>query len=45
MAETAKKEPLTISQALSAVMADVQKVGKDSRNQQQGFNFRGIDAV
>lgn len=26
-------------------MADVQAIGKDSRNQQQNFNFRGIDAV
>lgn len=31
--------------ALSAVMGDVQSVSKDSRNQQQQFNFRGIDAV
>lgn len=35
----------TVIQALSAVMADVQSVRKDSRNQQQNFNFRGIDAV
>ena len=35
----------TIYQALSAVMGDVQAVGKDGRNTQQGFNFRGIDAV
>jgi len=35
----------TVIQALSAVMADVQAVRKDSRNQQQNFNFRGIDAV
>lgn len=26
-------------------MRDVQSISKDSRNQQQGFNFRGIDAV
>lgn len=31
--------------ALSAVMGAVQGVAKSSRNQQQGFNFRGIDAV
>lgn len=36
---------LTIAEALSAVMGDVQAVGKDSRNTQQNFNFRGIDAV
>ncbi len=35
----------TIYEALADVMARVQAVGKDSRNQQQNFNFRGIDAV
>jgi len=35
----------TVIEALSAVMADVQAVRKGDRNQQQGFNFRGIDAV
>lgn len=35
----------TIAQAMSAVMGDVRAVGKDSVNQQQRFNFRGIDAV
>lgn len=35
----------TVIAALSAVMADVQSVRKDSRNASQGFNFRGIDAV
>lgn len=35
----------TVNVALAAVMAEVQKVGKDSKNAQQGFNFRGIDAV
>lgn len=34
-----------VQQALSKVMADVGAVGKDSQNQQQGFRFRGIDAV
>lgn len=36
---------MNIYQALSAVMADVGAVRKDSKNQQQNFNFRGIDAV
>ena len=36
---------MTIEKALSAVMGEVQAVGKDGRNQSQGFNFRGIDAV
>ena len=34
-----------IHERLLAVMNDVQVVGKTDRNQQQGFNFRGIDAV
>jgi hypothetical protein len=34
-----------IVEALAAVMGDVQAVRKDGRNEQQGFNFRGIDAV
>lgn len=35
----------TVIQALAEVMGDVQAVRKDSRNAQQNFNFRGIDAV
>lgn len=35
----------SIVQALLAVMTDVQAVGKRDRNTQQGYNFRGIDAV
>lgn len=38
-------DPLTVTAAWSRVMGDVQAVGKDSRNTQQNFNFRGIDAV
>lgn len=38
-------EQPTIHQALSKVMGDVQAVKKDSKNQAQRFNFRGIDAV
>jgi hypothetical protein len=34
-----------VVEALSAVMEMVQAVHKSDRNQQQGFNFRGIDAV
>lgn len=36
---------MTVTQALSAVMEDVQAVRKDNRNAQQGYVFRGIDAV
>lgn len=35
----------TVIEALSAVMADVQAVKKGDRNTQQGYSFRGIDAV
>lgn len=35
----------SIVQVISRAMADVQAVGKDDRNNQQGYNFRGIDAV
>jgi hypothetical protein len=35
----------TIVEALAAVMEDVRAVGKDARNQQQGYQFRGIDAL
>lgn len=35
----------TIIEALSSVMEDVQGIGKGERNQQQGYMFRGIDAV
>lgn len=38
-------EHLTVHQALSRVMGDVQAVRKDSKNQTQKFLFRGIDAV
>ncbi len=33
------------AQAIVAVMNDVQAVGKNDKNQAQGFKFRGIDAV
>lgn len=35
----------TIQQAFSAAMSDIRAVGKDGRNTQQGYNFRGVDAV
>jgi hypothetical protein len=31
--------------AMSAVMRELDAIGKDKRNQQQGFNYRGIDDV
>lgn len=35
----------TVVELLAKVMEDVQAVSKDSRNESQGFSFRGIDAV
>lgn len=37
--------PLTAHQMIVAVMREVEGVAKRDRNTQQGFNFRGIDAV
>lgn len=34
-----------IFKAIPAIMADMDAIGKDQRNQQQGFNYRGIDQV
>jgi hypothetical protein len=34
-----------IYESICAVMTDIGAVGKNSKNQQQGFMFRGIDAV
>lgn len=34
-----------VFEAFGAVMADVKAISKDDKNPQQGFNFRGIDAV
>lgn len=36
---------MTVTEALAAVMSDVQAVAKKDRNDHQRFNFRGIDAV
>jgi hypothetical protein len=36
---------MSVYEAINAVMDDVRAVGKNDRNQQQNFNFRGIDAV
>lgn len=38
-------EKKNIYETICAVMSDVGAVGKNSRNQQQGFMFRGIDDV
>lgn len=36
---------MNIFETINAVMTDIGAVGKTSKNQQQGFMFRGIDAV
>lgn len=38
-------ETVPVVVAVSRVMRDVQAVGKGDRNAQQGYNFRGVDAV
>ena len=43
MTETAKK--MNIYEAISKCMEDIGAVGKNDRNKQQGFMYRGIDAV
>lgn len=35
----------TVHEAIAAVIAEMPAIGKDSYNAQQGFKFRGIDAV
>ena len=34
-----------IYQTVNAVMAELGAIGKTSKNQQQGFMYRGVDAV
>ena len=43
MAETTKK--MNIYEAISRCMEEIGAVGKDAVNKQQGFKYRGIDAV
>lgn len=43
MAETIKK--MNIYEAISKCMEEIGAVGKDAVNKQQGFKYRGIDAV
>jgi len=43
-AETHNSAPM-IYPAMAAIMAEIPAIGKDKKNQQQGFNYRGIDDV
>jgi hypothetical protein len=36
---------MKIQESMAAVMADVRAVAKSNKNQQQGWSFRGVDAV
>lgn len=36
---------MNIFESISAAMAEIGAIGKNSRNQQQGFMYRGVDAV
>ena len=45
MNATAKTQTKNIHEALAAIMAEAGAIGKESRNQSQGFYFRGIDSV
>lgn len=36
---------MNIYQTINAVMNDIEPIGKDSVNKQQGFKYRGVDAV
>ena len=38
-------DTVTVHEAWAAVQDEVKAVGKDGRNQQQSYNFRGIDGV
>lgn len=39
------EEPEKIYSAIPAILADMPHIGKDSKNQQQGFPYRSVDAV
>src|SRR5258708_2305790 len=46
MTTTATEEaPRSVHRRIIDVLADLPAIGKNQRNQQQGFNFRGIDDV
>lgn len=44
MTEATTDKP-TVIEAITAIKDEVGAVGKDGRNKQQGYNFRGVDAV
>ncbi len=38
-------QPTGIYQAMAAILAEIPSIGKDNRNKDQGFQYRGIDDV
>jgi hypothetical protein len=42
---SAQPKPAQIYQKISAVMSEIEAIGKDRKNQQQNYSFRGIDDV
>ena len=36
---------MNIYESISAIMQEIPAIGKDKKNQQQGFKYRGIDDV
>ena len=40
-----EKKKMSIYETIPAVMAEIGAIGKDSQNKQQGFMYRGVDAV
>ncbi len=45
MEATARAQSDMIFEAIPAIMEDIGAIGKDRKNEQQGFRFRGIDDV
>ena len=39
------QQPTGIHQAMAAILAEIPSIGKDNRNKDQGFQYRGIDDV
>lgn len=43
--ESPPETPLTIFEAMTAIVKDLGPVAKDKRNTEQNYQFRGIDAA
>ena len=38
-------QPTGIYQAMAEILAEIPSIGKDNKNKEQGFKYRGIDDV